>query len=169
MSLTVEDGTGLATADSYLSVADADAYFVAYPNALWTGTATAKEHALRAATLYIDTEYGGRWKGIRANEDQALDWPRWWVEIDGYQIEPSPLPDKLKKATAELAVRALSGELQPDIAAADNGIVTSESDTVGPLSSSKTYGAAGKSLTAWYRKVDALLCRLLMGDGVLRA
>lgn len=33
--LIVEDGTGIANADSYVSVAEADAYHVAFGNDLW--------------------------------------------------------------------------------------------------------------------------------------
>lgn len=38
MSLIVEDGTGLPDAESYASVAFADAYFTARNNSAWTGT-----------------------------------------------------------------------------------------------------------------------------------
>jgi hypothetical protein len=163
--LIVEDGSGLATAEAYLSVADADAYFAAYPGgSAWTGTVPEKEAALRAATLYLDAEYGGRWQGSRVNATQALDWGRYGVYVDGFLLPNVPLPKNLRAATAEAAVRSMSGELMPDVVAADRG-VTSASDSVGALSTSRTWGNGGKVTSDQYRKVDALIGRLLVGGG----
>lgn len=54
MALIVEDGTGLADAESYLSVADADTYHADRNNEAWQDYSTAeKEAALRKATQYI--------------------------------------------------------------------------------------------------------------------
>ena len=74
MALVVEDGTGLSTAESYISVADADTYHSDRGNALWTGTDAVKEEALRQATEYLDATYD--WKGSISLTTQALNWPR---------------------------------------------------------------------------------------------
>ena len=60
MSLIVEDGTGLDTAESYVSVVDAGTYCTAHGLTAWTGTDGVKESALRNATQYIDTMYNFR-------------------------------------------------------------------------------------------------------------
>ena len=52
MSLIVEDGTGMETAESYASVAQADARLAALGMTNWaTLTTTEKEQALRRATV----------------------------------------------------------------------------------------------------------------------
>ena len=66
MALIVEDGTGLETAESYASVAQADARLAALGMTNWaTLTTTEKEQALRRATVAMVQFFGGRWKGAR--------------------------------------------------------------------------------------------------------
>ena len=108
MAIIVEDGTGLTTAETFVSVADADAYHLAMNNATWTGAEAVKESALRRAAQYIDTRY--RYKGERKNLNQALEWPRAFYESDG-RAESWPVPN-LKAACCEAALRALSHGLQ---------------------------------------------------------
>ncbi|MGB0972784.1 MAG: DnaT-like ssDNA-binding protein, partial [Mycobacterium sp.] len=127
MALTVEDGTGLAAAESYASAAEAIAYLDAHAasgssNVFTAASTPDQEIALRAATDYLDGNYSSRWLGYRANQVQALDWPRSDVtDIDGYAIASTTVPQRLKDATAELALRFIatsSGHdtqrLQPD-------------------------------------------------------
>ena len=65
MALTVEDGTGLVGADSYVSVADCETYCDAR-GLTFSGAATAdKEAALRRATASIDAMYRSRFPGQR--------------------------------------------------------------------------------------------------------
>ena len=76
LTLVKEDGTGLATANSYASVADGDAYFEGhlYASAWTAATSGTKAAALVMATRLVDTQF--QFNGYRANEDQALQWPR---------------------------------------------------------------------------------------------
>ena len=76
LTLIKEDGTGKSDANSYASVADADAYHEGHLYAsAWTGAATAdKEKALVMATRLIDGQY--QFGGVRAVSGQALQWPR---------------------------------------------------------------------------------------------
>lgn len=113
MSIVVEDGTGLTTAETYVSVADADAYHTAYGNTGWTGTDAVKEIALRRAAQYIDARYAFR--GQRITSNQALEWPRVSYEPDG-RTESWP-PTRLVHACCEAALRALSDTLQADVSA----------------------------------------------------
>lgn len=86
MTLIVEDGTGLATAESYLSVADwrtrAAAYGLAYldptqPSTWLANTdTTLTEAALRRATTYLSACYYDQWAGAPLVGTQALDFPR---------------------------------------------------------------------------------------------
>ena len=76
LTLVKEDGTGKNDANSYASVADADAYHEGHLYAsAWTGaTSPDKEKALVMATRLIDAEY--QFGGVRAVSGQALQWPR---------------------------------------------------------------------------------------------
>lgn len=114
MALIVEDGSIVAGAESYVSVADADVYHVARGNTAWTGDETAKEALLRKATDYMLQVYGLRWKGDRVSSDQALDWPRVGVVAYGFDVASDVVPDAVANACAELALRAIAGDLIPD-------------------------------------------------------
>ena len=109
MALIVEDGTGLATAESYISVADADIYIAAYKGANTTWDAATngdKEIAARQATQYIDGVYN--WKGEIYSSAQALDWPRNYVYNDRGLMETG-IPTKLEQATAEVMFLIVTG------------------------------------------------------------
>ena len=109
MALIVEDGTGLATAESYISVADADTYIAAFKgaNTTWdVASDSAKEIAARQATQYIDGVYN--WKGEIYASAQALDWPRNYVYNDRGLMETG-VPTKLEQATAEVMYLIITG------------------------------------------------------------
>ena len=109
MALIVEDGTGLSTAESYISVADADTYIAAYKGAdtAWdAATDSAKEIAARQATQYLDGAYN--WKGEIYSSGQALDWPRNYIYNDRGLMEVG-IPTKLEQATAEIMFLIVGG------------------------------------------------------------
>lgn len=148
MALTVEDGSVVAGAESYCTVAFADTYHTNRGNTTWTGTDAVKEAALRKATDYMLQAYRDRWQGLRAEDDQPLDWPRDWVVVDGYSVDSDIVPTEVQRACAELALRALSADLY-----ADQGQLKSRVK-VGPI---ETEYAAGSSQTKRYAAVDAIL------------
>ena len=53
MALIIENGTGVANADSFITVAQFDAYSLAYLDHAETGSNATKESALRRAWLYM--------------------------------------------------------------------------------------------------------------------
>lgn len=123
MALEVEDGTGKANAESYISVADATAHFAGRGKGDAWDAVEDKEAALRKATDYMGQEYRTRWLGLRANSGQALDWPRAYVpKFDapgGYGANPdyyllTDIPVEVKRACAELALRSNAEDLAPD-------------------------------------------------------
>jgi len=160
MALEVETGTGSATAESYLSVADYRAYWTARGVDTASSTDAQVEVALRAATQYLDAVYTGRWKGERATTAQRLDFPRLGVLLDGVLQNASPLPRNLREATAELARRHLTDTtgLLPDTGTKRD--VVQESTTVGEITTSATY-AGTKPTTKKFAIVEMLLGRLL--------
>lgn len=158
MPLIVQTNLGAAGADSYVSLAEANAYFTARSNATWDAADDeVKEAALRAATQYVDTIV--RYKGVRLSASQDLEWPRSGVtDWSGYEV--AGVPSRVKQATSELALRALSEDLYVDL---DRGGAIS-SESVGPISVSyrgdapvgKTFRSAMQLLAPYVRAVDDL-------------
>lgn len=120
MTLIVENGTGMADAESYISVADADTYHSKLGNATWAVlTTTVKEQLLRKATNYMIEAYRTAWAGYRKNDTQALDFPRINVPrldtgVYNYYDEDS-VPKEVKDACCEFAFKANSSVLSADI------------------------------------------------------
>ena len=146
--LVVEDGTGLDTADAYVSRDYVSAYWTAQPHlaaaATWSALGTAaQDGAIREATASIDRLYGERFKGVRLSNSQALLWPRSdAMDERGYPLPAVPM--QLQRAPAELAARAAAGEVVKD--QARGGAIQSVAAGV-----AVTYAAdapAGKTYTA---------------------
>jgi hypothetical protein len=76
VTITKEDGTGKADANSYASVADCEAYHAGHLYAsAWTGALESQQAAaLVMATRLLDTEFA--FGGVRTLPGQALQWPR---------------------------------------------------------------------------------------------
>lgn len=105
----VEDGTGIANANSYCTVAFANDYFTERGNLTWIDAFdAAKEIALIKATDYIELRYANRFKDniLFPDVPQALSFPRTGTVA---------MPVQLLRATCEYALRALSAELTADI------------------------------------------------------
>lgn len=121
MALIVEDGTGKADADSYVSLSDAASYASSrgLTFVISGGDEAKAEAALRRATSWVDAEYGARFPGSRVNgRDQALQWPRNdAVDASGEEIASDAVPIEIVRATIEAAVRekASPGSLSPDV------------------------------------------------------
>lgn len=86
MAIVVEDGTGLASAESLIAVAVADTYLAARGLTAWALLATAvKEAALVQASEYLNETH---WSGYRLKATQALSWPRSF-DLDDYRSADS--------------------------------------------------------------------------------
>lgn len=156
MALVVEDGTGKVDAESYISAADASAYHAARGSAAWAALASdaVREQLLRKGTEYMESAYGERWQGCRMTGTQALSWPRSGVVVHGYSVASDVVPQAVQRACAELALRAISGDLSPDLSA------QVKQETVGQIS--VTY-ADGARQQVKFQAVDGLLSGLLCG------
>jgi len=121
MTLIVEDGTRKPDAEAYCSVAFADAWHLSRGMTTWATMSEAeKEAAIRRATHFMLQAYRLRWHGWRATSTQALDWPRVDVPIaDGPAenglYDDDVVPIEVQQANAELAFKAASGDLMPDV------------------------------------------------------
>ncbi|PUA95518.1 hypothetical protein C8C99_0318 [Acidovorax sp. 107] len=144
-----------AGAESYVSVANADAWHAARGNAAWALLSTeAKEQALRKATDYMG-RYSGRWKGERLNAGQVLDWPRAGVVVDGYEINWETVPAAIANACALLALKASAGDIEPDLGPKKQSV------KVGPI---ETTYAAGTRQATRYQSAETLLAPYLLGS-----
>ena len=165
MALIVEDGTISNTgANSYVAIAYADAYHLDRLNTAWAAATTIeKTAALIKATAYADGKYRNRWKGVRIYSQQPLEWPR-AIEISEYQsiysgisiVLDAPIatiPQLLKDAVCELALRALAAPIAADVTPGDR-LIRKKIDVI-----EKEF-APGDYQTS-YPVVDQLLNRLL--------
>lgn len=185
MTLVMEDGNGLPTANSYANVAYADAYFTLRGITAWTGSDAVKEAALIRATDYIETVNATKFKGTPAfvsdppneAEDQALSFPR-DTRVPAYGADsiyfgelekPVVIPAVLKKATCEYALRALTASLLNDPVTDESGaLVTSKTEQVGPIrETTQYYASGGIEITQPYPAADLLLVSLLKTSGTV--
>lgn len=105
MALTIEDGSGVANANSYATVIATKAFATARGFALATATDAVVELNLTLAKDYLEglrAEYQGT-KTAKAN---ALQFPRVGVEVDGFAVDADEIPDCLVQAQMRLACYA---------------------------------------------------------------
>lgn len=102
MALTIENGTNVAGADAYASVADCSAWAVNFYGQALTGSPADKEAAIRRAVAYMN---GLKWKGTRTfGRDQSLAWPRQDVtDCEGFSIASNAIPAEIIYAQHVLA------------------------------------------------------------------
>lgn len=115
-TLIVEDGTGLPTANAFVSKTDADALLAGHPFASAWMTAPNRLQCIAEATAWLSRL---RWQGRAAHPTtQALSWPRYWVPVpdrdetsgaamqlyDLLYFPGTEIPGFLKRATARLAL-----------------------------------------------------------------
>tara|TARA_R110002020_G_scaffold128335_5_gene287613 strand:+ start:4578 stop:5117 length:540 start_codon:yes stop_codon:yes gene_type:complete len=174
MALTVESGTGSATADSYISEANAitylDKYAASGSSNVFTAASTANaEIALRSATRTIDAMFAMRFKGSRLLGTQALQWPRVGaVTNDNYAIDSDAVPALVKNATCELALRFIAdstghdtSRLTPD--QENPGAILREKLKADVVETETEYG--GASQQKHYKIVADMLAPLLHSAG----
>ena len=110
MPLTVEDGTLVAGADSYVSLDDADDWWAANGAPVaWTGlTDAAKEGRLRAAARYLQDGQRLPFTGTLHVWDQSLVWPRVGATNYGTAVPSDAVPGQVIDAQLWLTVYGLA-------------------------------------------------------------
>lgn len=145
MSVAIVTTVGGSTANSYVTVAEATAYFAGRLDAGdWTDAGTTspetQSNALVMAARRLDQE---RFKGVRVDASQALQWPRYGVEKPdlAYSVLAGPLleealwyttteiPQRIKDAQMELALALLKSTDLLD----DTGLDAFKNIKVGPI------------------------------------
>ena len=167
MAFVVEDGTGVPTANAFISVAFFKAYHDERGGDYSALTPDAKiEQVIVQATDYIQRRFGDKFVGARLTTTQALSWPRQYAYYpDGRAALLVPI--EIQQATAEYALRAAAGPLAPDIVYDQtNAPVIEREERAGPIVERYKFGGGGTSTS--YRKyplADSLLKSLLVGGG----
>lgn len=155
MAFTVETGAGLSSANSYVSVADADEYHSLRDNTSWAAlTNTQKQSGLLYATAYVDANFN--WPGYIKTATQSLDWPRLSAQDNENRILDDIIPQKLKDAVCELALVHASTE-KVNATFDRGGAIKSES--VGPVSV-EYFDSAPAGVT--YPFLEAMLSSLII-------
>lgn len=153
MSLTIEDGTEVSSADSYTT----DVEFVAYAAA--RGYTIPSTEELRDVIQIKAVDYLASlenvYKGVRVTSTQSLSYPRDGVVLNGYTLASDTIPQDLKNAQMELAFQVYTNELLIN-------------ETVNNLASfnvqgvySESYGSGGSSQKIRTGKANAYLKNLL--------
>lgn len=155
--IIVEDGTLVTNSNSYLTVAEADAYHTLYGNLDWAGDDSIKEQALILATQSIDSLYYEKFLSCQISIDQSLEFPRFLAGITNELI-----PTCLKHATAEVALMQLNGV---DIFPTPNTDNNLKSKTIeisgGPKKALEWVKTPQSESYVGFNKIDLLLKRVL--------
>lgn len=187
MAFLAEDGTGLTASNGYVDVAFVDEYHTDRGATSWlfsdaagtvAVTTVQKQRAIVRASDHIDRVFGNFFRGYKSTDAQSMHWPRsgaWGP--DGYPL--IGVPEALKRACAEYAVRALAyGVLTPDtppkgprqtleqgsdiaVYGEGEGEILSVREKVGPLETETRYNQATSGSLAQHAAADMLLRPLL--------
>lgn len=123
MAIIVEDGTVVATANSYITLDEfqawADARGVDY------GTDyTLSQQLFRAHDYFESLSF----KGVKHTEDQTMQWPRDDVYIDGYAVESDEIPKEVKTAIYELIKLEIDGDSK--LAPSEREVTSEQIDSI---------------------------------------
>jgi hypothetical protein len=156
--MIVEDGSIVAGANSLCSIAFADAFLLSINSTGWAVLSTgAKENALVNATLYLESQYIGKWNGAIVNTDQPLSHPRVGLSVDGRYVSSTIVHPIVQQAVSLLASYNAAGtEL-----ASNTGRVE-KSVKIGPLQFDYEPGQMDKTT---FTLVEGLLSPLVNSGG----
>jgi hypothetical protein len=118
---------GAPDANSYVTVAEADAYFADRIHSDSWQTVDSPPSALVTASRLLDWYI--KWKGHRSSTTQSMQWPRTGVSRpDGSSVDTTIIPSEVKTAVFELALSSLEADRT-----ADSGLAGIEQVKVGSL------------------------------------
>lgn len=156
ITITIEDGSNVANANSFVTIAEVRAYAEARGVTLPVADDSLAVMLIKACD-YLEAQ-ANRYQGEIANDSQALQWPRIDVYINGSEtaFPSNAIPKQLKSAQSALVVAINEGvDIMPNYSASN--FVTEE--TVGPITTKyadPTKVGIAPTLTA----VDSLLAPL---------
>lgn len=170
IELITETGSGLASANTFVTLASATSYHANRGNLSWAAVTTeTQKAALIQSSFYLTDGYN--WRGYTSTTGQALAWPRQGTEppwplynieiadgvvANGYEIGTDEVPTVVKRATYELALRAIAATGTEGLMAdQDRGGAIAE-EQVASIRVKYFNGAPAGTV---YRLVDSMLTR----------
>lgn len=126
MTITVEDGSIVADANSYVTHEELAAY-AALRGVSLSADQSVREILLIKAMDWLD-QYANRWKGDRTDDDQVLEWPRINVVLydSGPYLGQNTIPAELKNLQMTVALAAIDVTLLPTHDIGQKGSVIEE-------------------------------------------
>jgi hypothetical protein len=110
MALVVEDGSVVAGANTYVTLAEFKAW--ADDRGITYGTDAAVTQQIYRAMDYFERL---QFIGNKANENQPLQWPRTEALIDGYYADATEIPPPVKTALYESIVVEAAGNSELEV------------------------------------------------------
>lgn len=158
-ALTVEDGTGVIGANSYIELVDARDYFTARKLTI-PNEDDQVEALLIQAVDYLESMPMTRFKGTWIYGPGYLQWPREGVWIENFQIPNDEIPQLLKDVQCQLA-----HELQTynPLPTSDGRVIKRE--RVDVVETEYAVTAASGTPVPVLRKVEAMLAPLVLPIG----
>lgn len=159
MALIVEDGSIVANANSYISLADARTYLATLGYSLSADDVTAEQELVRAYD-YVNS-FEGSYQGYRVDSAQTGSFPRYDVYLNNFLVDSNEIPETLKQAQC-LAAKEESSESGILSPSTTGQTVTSE-EVVGAVKVS--YADNGLDSIVSFTAIDAKLSGLFSGGG----
>jgi len=106
MTLIVEDGSIVTDANSYVDLDTIKAY--ALERLVTLGTDPVIESFAIKAMEYIESKRD-QFQGLKVSGTQSLQFPRYYLEIDGYEFPSDSIPNILQKAQCQLVIEQTNG------------------------------------------------------------
>jgi hypothetical protein len=160
MALTVENGSLVAGANSYVSIEDARAYAADRGLSLPDDAAECADVLVRAAD-YVDS-FRSRFVGMTVSADQSMEWPRTGVYIRGRALSQTSVPALLVNAQVEAAVILAAGI---DLMPYNSSSRLVKREKIGPLETEYETTGGGGSIVPRTISVERLLQPLFRGGG----
>lgn len=155
----VENGTGVADANSYISVDEFKEYWTDRNVDYTSKSDTEIQASLIKATQYLDTKY--KFIGFKYTYNQALEFPRYNAyDKNGYLV--TDIPNCLKYALNEASAIELNGS---DLYASTEEGVSSKTENVGPVQTTYTYKNKSTGQTV-YNIIENCLRPILKGGNL---
>ena len=135
--MALDTTVGGASADSYVTLAEYEAYVIANINASYTEADATQELNLRRAKQWLDRKRN--WVGIAQYQTQSGAWPRITDElVDGWPIDVDTIPQDIKDAQCELAYQFEQNSLDP-FTTVSNGATKVTKSKAGPVETETEY------------------------------
>lgn len=123
MAIVVEDGTLVSGANSYITLAEFKAW--ADDRGITYGTDSLLSQQLYRAHDYFETL---RFRGLKADENQTMQWPRDQVLIDGYAVDSNEIPSEVKLSIYELIKIEIDGDSK--LAPSEREVTSEQIDSI---------------------------------------